>query len=227
MSDRLLRKKVWSKSLRLAHWGLAFSTLALLLSGFMVATGTAQTVQAYDFWINSVHMGAAPLLLLSLLLRAVLLIKGGVESRLSAMLRSVKASALVDMLKFYITLGKAPLPAYFAHNPLWVPLFIGFLLLLLLQALLGVLLYQDALRQISGLSLDSIFSLHQLLAPWILGFVMAHILLLFLHDWRGKRFEISAMLHGDKIFTVNKPEAIPGQPVSVVVQPPQRSASDD
>jgi len=226
MSERLIRKQVWPKSLRLAHWGMALSTLVLLASGFMVVTGSANTVQSYDFWINSIHMTAASVLLLSLLLRIWLLFRGGSESRLSSMLSSLKRQAVIDMLKFYVSLGKTPLPAYFAHNPFWIPLFIGFLLLLLLQALDGVLLYWDGLRHITGLSLDSLFSLHQTLVPWILGFVILHVLLVFVHDWRGKRFELSAMLHGDKIFTVEKQDKAVGQVSAVVVQPPSRAKSD-
>jgi Ni/Fe-hydrogenase 1 B-type cytochrome subunit len=106
-----------------------------------------------------------------------------------------------SMFLFYLSLGKMPLPKWYAHNPTWKPVYILFFAVLLLQILTG--LVRDNHPIVLGFYLPGV---HEFIASIILGFAVLHIAAVIIHDFKGTAADISAMINGHKIFVIQKPE---------------------
>jgi Ni/Fe-hydrogenase 1 B-type cytochrome subunit len=209
MNSGIVRRElVWSGRLRALHWMLAATTLLLLASGWMLSADYApQTTR-----LRSVHISAGVLLGLALMGRLILLIIGHGAERAQDFRTSM--AAVLGMLRFYVTAGRSPPPAYYAHNPLWGPLYLLLFALLTLQSASGLAWL------LAGAADPEYF----LAWPWLLGwtlpewhyagyrviaaFTFAHVFAVFLHDWKGTGAEISAMLSGHKIFIIRRPSDV-------------------
>ena len=207
-SGRVRREPVWSGRLRALHWALAASTLLLLVSGWLLSV----QVRPLPVNLRSMHVSAGVLLTLALMGRLILLLAG----RGTELLRDFRTTttAMLGMLRFYVTAGRSPLPAYYAHNPFWAPLYLLLLATLALQAASGLS------WQFAGAAGPEYF----LVWPWLFGwtlpewhyagyrviavFTFAHVFAVFLHDWKGTGAEISAMLSGYKIFIISLPSNV-------------------
>ncbi len=192
-STTVQRVPVWSGLLRLSHWLMAFSTLLLLATGWLLESVVEFQDASRDF-----HYLAAYALIGGLLLRLHLLFfDRGPGSWTALIPRREQVGAMLDMLRFYLSFGRWQLPGWYAHNPLWQPVYLVLLLLLALQALSGVV--TDAPYLIAGRSL----------ADWhgagavVIGYLVAlHVLAVFLHDLKGTGSDVSAMVNGHRIFVI-------------------------
>jgi Ni/Fe-hydrogenase 1 B-type cytochrome subunit len=106
------------------------------------------------------------------------------------------------VLKFYLTLGKAPLPKWYSHNPLWGPLYLLLFFFLILCSISGLILLKD-ISMIGALSLRD---LHHLSYIVIGTFTLLHIPAVFSHDLAGKGSDVSSMINGYRVFEVASPE---------------------
>ena len=207
--DTIHRTLVWSGKLRLAHWALALSTLVLIATGWLIPAAPSIVETASDW-----HYLAAAVFTAALVLRLWLLISDKKSAGLVALMPGKKsASGMVQMLRFYITLGKAPLPAWFAHNPLWAPIYLFAILTMLLLAATGMLMNGHPV-------LFNIYlpDLHTGLAGILSAFAIIHVITVFMHDVKGTGSDISAMVNGHRIFIAqktDKPEAGTVQHVSL------------
>ncbi len=219
------REPVWSGRLRALHWTLAVTTLLLLASGWVLsAEYTPLTAN-----LRSVHVSAGILLSLALAGRLILLVFGrGAEQA-----RDFRPAigAMLGMLRFYVTAGRAPPPAYYAHNPLWAPLYLLLLATLALQAASGLFWqfigatdpeYYQALPWLFGWTLSE---WHHAGYRIIGVFTLTHILAVGWHDWKGTGAEISAMLSGHKIFIIRRPSDV--LPVAWKKSPGPSDTKDD
>jgi Ni/Fe-hydrogenase 1 B-type cytochrome subunit len=195
MSEQITRVAVWSGRLRLVHWVIAGATLLLIATGWLIAEAPSLANAASD-----VHYMGASLLLFGLAVRLFLGFFGSGAERFQHMLPTgsewgaIKASAL-----FYLSVGKAPRPNWFAHNPLWKPLYLLLLLALAASALSGWLMTDMPL--LGRLYLPSV---HDWLAGFISVLTMAHVYSVVLQDARGQSADISAMLNGHRYFSVDR-----------------------
>jgi Ni/Fe-hydrogenase 1 B-type cytochrome subunit len=199
------RVRIWSTALRTSHWLMAVCALALLLSGWMPR---GETVAVSGSW-RDVHLTAGYVLAAVLLFRIALLFVGRTPTerwRDCLPLHRRQWLGMRDMLLFYISLGRAPLPAYYGHNPLWGPVYLFLFLVLSFGITTGVLITghdPQALLQMAATPWWLGWTLpewHAGLARVIGGFAAAHVLSVFLHDARGTASEISAMVNGHKVF---------------------------
>lgn len=101
------------------------------------------------------------------------------------------------MLRFYLTMGKAPQAKWYAHNPLWAPVYRLVLIILVVQALTGLLMETHPL--IWEFYLPSV---HDFSATVILVFACLNVITVVLHDAKGATANVSAMLNGYRIFIV-------------------------
>ena len=108
----------------------------------------------------------------------------------------------VAVLKYYFSLCRSPLPNWYAHNPLWGPLYLLLFLFFLIQILSGTL--QQSHPYIGMVNLHDV---HIIGAYVITGFSVVHLLAVFLHDLGGSGSDISAMINGHRIFILKKPVA--------------------
>ena len=195
MSEQIRRVLVWSGWLRLIHGGLALSTLVLIATGWLLAGSPTLADEA-----SFIHDLAASVLLASLLLRFFLAVAGKGPERFEHLLpRRSEFAAIRASLLFYLSLGRAPLPNWYAHNPLWKPLYLVLYLLLAMSALSGWIMPEFEL--IGRLYVPGF---HAWLADVITALVIAHLLCVVLQDIRGRSADISAMLSGYRFFVYER-----------------------
>ena len=194
-NDIIHRTLVWSSKLRAAHWLLALSTLVLIATGWLIPVAPS-IIDLTSDW----HYLAAAAFIAALLLRLWLLLIDKQSAGIAALMPGKQAlPAIGQMLRFYITLGKAPLPSWYAHNPLWAPIYLCSILIMLLLAASGLAMDEYPI-------LFSIYlpELHSTLASIFTIFVAAHVITVFMHDAKGTSSDISAMVNGHRIFVVQK-----------------------
>ena len=194
-NNTIYRTLVWSGKLRFAHWALTLSTLVLMATGWLIPAAPS-IVEITRDW----HYLAAAIFTTALVLRLWLLVNDKRSAGIIALMpRKKSVSGMAQMLRFYITLGKAPLPAWFAHNPLWAPIYLFAILIMLLLAATGVLMHEHP-------ALFNIYlpDLHTGLAGILSAFTLLHVISVFMHDAKGTGSDISAMVNGHRIFVVQK-----------------------
>ena len=188
---------VWSRWLRLSHWGLAISCIGLLSTGWLMDADPLLALNARDY-----HFMFAALLLPALLLRLYLLLFGKGTDRLDdCEPNRHKLEQALQVIHFYLTLGKAPLPKWFGHNPLWGPIYLLLFFMLLTTALSGILLLKG-FQFLAGISM---LDLHLVGYYFILVFTLLHIPAVFSHDLSNTSADISAMVNGHRTFEVENP----------------------
>ena len=195
MSEQIRRVLVWSGWLRLVHGALALSTLVLLATGWLIADSPTLAADA-----SFAHYLAASVLLAALLLRFFLGFAGKGAERFEHLLpRRSELAAIRASLLFYLSLGRAPLPNWFAHNPLWKPLYLVLYLLLAMSALSGWIMPE--IQLVGRLYVPGV---HAWLADPIAALVIAHLLCVVLQDIKGRSADISAMLSGYRFFVFER-----------------------
>jgi Ni/Fe-hydrogenase 1 B-type cytochrome subunit len=195
-ASNTVRVLVWSGWLRLTHWTLGLTSIGLLVTGWLMNSTPLMAQDAAE-----IHFMLSGLFLPALMLRLYLLFFGKGSDHLSSCepdLHRLSQAWLV--LKFYLTLGKAPLPKWFSHNPLWGPIYLALFFFMFLSAGSGLLL----LKEIPMLGALSLYDLHHLCYLVIACFTLLHILSVFSHDLAGTGSDISGMINGHRTFDVEK-----------------------
>ena len=194
--DNIRYVLVWSGWLRLCHWLIAVGVLFQIVSAWALALDEAN----YVFWLDW-HLIAGQIILMTLVFRVILLFipvssnwPGSSNWRAFIPERS-QFKAMLQMIKFYISFARFPLPNWYAHNPFWLLIY-PVLFLVLAGCGISGLLY-DSPHTIFG---QAMFELHGALASLIVIFTIAHIGAVFLHDLKGKGAFISAMVNGYRYF---------------------------
>lgn len=177
---------------------MALSVFALLLTGWLFDHSADLYQGLLDY-----HYIAGYILITALLIRLPLLLLGkGSEHLRDLWPRAEQRRAAVATLRFYLSGARAPLPRWYAHNPLWGPLYLALFLVLSVCALTG--LAYDAAPSLGALSAAE---LHRDAAVAIAVLVVAHIATVVLHDLRGTASDVSAMINGHRIFLVEPLQA--------------------
>ncbi len=190
VNESIQRVAIWSGRLRFAHWLMASASIVLLLSGWLSPRAPALAVPLRD-----AHVIAGYGLVLALLLRGYLLLFGRAAEHLRDLLpRGLQLRAAGQTLRFYLSLGRAPLPAWYAHNPFWSPLYLVLLAMLSWQALTGL-----ALEHVFDAGLRS-WRWHTALAEPIAIVIALHVAAVFVHDLKGSGGDTSAMISGYRCF---------------------------
>lgn len=189
---------IWSGWLRAAHWLIALGVLFELFSAWTLAQGALDP----GFW-RDWHVMAGQLVGLALLLRIALLFVPGSSHWRALVPKRTQWWAMAQTLKFYLSLTRTPLPAWYAHNPLWAPVYL--LVLPLLAVCLASGFFYGASGTVAG---QSPAALHAVLGEALAVFSLFHVLTAALHDWKGEGALISALLSGKRYFHVNRQQRI-------------------
>ena len=206
---QIKRLLVWSKPLRVCHWAMTLAVLVLLLTGWLIRWAPERADQVRDY-----HYLGAALLLAALAARLWLLFAGKGGERLHDLLPNRhRWGQALEVLRSYLTLGKLPLPRWYTHNPLWGPLYLLLFAVLLAQAISGLALL-DQVTLVAGVSLRS---LHYWGYLFLLAFTLLHVVAVFFHDAKGSGDDLSGMVNGHRLFTIEplqvepttKPKVIP------------------
>jgi Ni/Fe-hydrogenase 1 B-type cytochrome subunit len=193
--NEIQRIPVWSRALRIAHWVMAVAVLVLIVTGWRMESDPLSASSLLDD-----HFLAAAILIPAFLLRLYLLFFGTGTDHISDCepdMNRLRSAAAV--LKYYFSLGRSPLPNWYAHNPLWGPLYLLLFLFLLIQILSGTLQQSHPY-----LGMVNLHDIHTIGAYVISVFTVLHILAVFVHDLGGSGSDISAMINGHRIFILKK-----------------------
>ena len=189
---------VWSSLVRTLHWAMALGVATLVASRWLIL----RAPEELGAGAAEVHRNMGYLLLAALAARVYLLLFGhGGEQWRDFVPWPPQHRAAGQMLRFYLTLGRSPLPAYYAHNPLWGPIYLALFAVLAAQGVTGLL---------------GLMAWHRPGLPVVTGFVALHVLTSFLHDWKGGGADVSAMINGHRVFVVKRPDATGQAGVHVV-----------
>ncbi len=184
------RVAVWSRGVRLAHWLMAAGVLGLLATGYLLHRFPGQQAEL-DY-----HYLTGYLLVAGLAVRVYLLLFGRAEAHWRALMPDAGSGrAALAMLRFYLSLGRFPLPRWYAHNPLWGPIYLLIFGVLIAQVVTGLGVGEYWLAE------EPALSWHTVGAQVILGFAILHILAVFLHDLYGTGSDCSAMINGHRTFS--------------------------
>ncbi len=195
-ATQVTRVNIWSRWLRISHWLIAVSSLGLMASGYLMKQQILDSPSAQDL-----HYMLSAVLLPALLVRLYLLFfSKGTDHFTDCEPDRHRLSQAWEVIKFYLTLGKAPLPKWYSHNPLWGPLYLAFYFILVLNAISGLALINEA----PFLFNLSMIDLHRLTYLIIAGFTALHILAVFSHDMGGTSSDISGMINGYRIFELKQ-----------------------
>jgi Ni/Fe-hydrogenase 1 B-type cytochrome subunit len=153
---------------------MGISCLGLIGSGYLISIQAIPITTMQD-----IHYLFGALLLPGFLIRIYLLLFGKGTDHISDCEPDIhRLTQAWQVAKFYLTLGKAPLPNWFSHNPLWGPIYIGLFFILLLSIVSGYALLND-MQFIFGVVM---VDLHQLTYVIIAWFSLLHIVAVFVHD---------------------------------------------
>lgn len=193
MQETIRHVLVWSGWVRLTHWLIAAGVLFTFASAWAIGLGAAD----YAFW-RDWHLIVGQLLIIAVVARGILLFILPGSAHWRALLPDrAQWEGAKQMLLFYLSFARAPLPNWFAHNPLWRQVYPLVWLVLLACAFSG--LYYNTSSTFLGLSM---FGWHAALASILLGFSVLHVLAVFLHDLKGKGAGISGIISGYRYFHV-------------------------
>lgn len=193
LQENIRHVLVWSGWVRLTHWLIACGVLFLFASAWALELGASD----YEFW-RDWHMICGQMVLLAVVGRLILMfILPGSAHWTSFLPDRAQLAAMGQMVKFYLSFARFPLPNWYAHNPFWRQLYPLILLILLGCAFAGM--FYNAPYTFLGFSM---FKLHGGLADTVLFFVIAHVIAAFLHDLKGRGASISGMISGYRYFHV-------------------------
>lgn len=193
-TDKITREEVYSLSQRLTHWFIALAVCFELVSAWLIQHSNVDVVAWFDW-----HVMIGQVLLLALAYRVFLLLRPGSGHWRLLLPTREQRHVVLQTLKFYLSLGRLNCPAWYAFNPVWQPLYLLMILVMLLAALTGFFIGSYVFPL--GFSMPQ---LHGFFSTLILGFIVLHTLFVFIHDARGQGAQISAMLNGFKYFHVKK-----------------------
>jgi len=196
MSNDIKRVAIYSTAQRVTHWLIAGGTTFLLLSAWLVQHSDVNAIVWLDW-----HIMIGQALSLVLAYRVYLLsVPGSGHWRLLIPTREQRHIVL-QTLKFYASLGRLPCPDWYAFNPVWQPLYLVVIIVMILTTITGYL--TGNLLFLSNFSMPE---LHAFFARIILYFTLAHLAFSILHDIKGSGAQISAMLNGYKYFQIKQVE---------------------
>jgi Ni/Fe-hydrogenase 1 B-type cytochrome subunit len=188
--ENIRRVLVWSVWLRLSHWVIAGGVLFQFVSAWAIEHDEAGAT----YWLDW-HIITGQVILIALAMRVTLLFFPGSGNWRAFIPEKAQVQAMVQMIKFYLSFARFPLPSWYAHNPLWLPIY-PVLYIILAGCSVSGLLYNSAHVFFSS----PMFELHAALAGLIATFTVFHIATVFLHDLKGKGAFISAMVNGFRYF---------------------------
>ncbi len=186
---------IWSGWLRGLHGLMIVALLVLALTGWLLTQA-----QLHNAVFLQWHQIANSVLAVSLLIRIILLLVGkGAEHIKSFFNQGLPLKQVKDLLAFYLTLGKRPLPSWFSRSVLWAFLYLLMYLLMLFSIISGLLMPQRDM--LLGWVL---YDLHQQIAIFLLWIIALHIVTAIFHDVKGENSNVSAMLNGHRIFIIEQ-----------------------
>lgn len=210
MAEQIRRVPVWSGRLRLAHWVMAVGSVALLGTGWLIEAAPSLAFAAVDY-----HYLAAGAFTLGFGLRLWLGVFGDGPERFEHLLLSAsEIRGVRESLVFYLSFGKAPMPGWYAHNPLWKSLY---LVLFLLFG--GLVLTGWMMPNVPLIGRVYLPTMHAGLSSITAMLLALHLFSVVLQDYRGQSADASAMLSGNRYFDIDHGGLVKPEVTEVSIRP--------
>lgn len=232
MATEVRRVLVWPGVVRATHWAMVISLLVLMPTGWLLTTGLIAGDELYELLRHRLHEPAGHVLAVALAVRLVYLAVGGnrVTGWRALVPTGPQLAALRESLRFYSALGRGQLPAYYAHNPFWAPLYLVFFALVSVATATGIALEFPFVRSVAHVDEPAALALHGRLLEWIVAWCAFHVAAAILHDWRGQGSDTSALISGYRIFPLSRDVAAGPRGANVRIEdigrPAPRAAQD-
>lgn len=201
MKTEYYQQLVWPLSVRLIHWIFALAVVVLLVTGWLLGSGMVLNPGLHEVLRNSLHIPAGQITAAALFGRLLLLaLMPGVQGWRALLPTEANRVARGEMFRFYLAFGRRKSPGFYAHDPVWALVYPLLFLLLAVQVMTGFGITSQGLRQFSGWSIDGLASWHARVAVMVAWIAGLHVASVLLREIRGKGYEVSAMLHGHRVF---------------------------
>jgi Ni/Fe-hydrogenase 1 B-type cytochrome subunit len=209
---------VWQYPLRLFHWGMVISIVALSFTGYYIHDPFIIGQVKYPFlmgWFRFVHETFGMILIALFLLRMALFFQGNswVGWRRYVPLRIAQWKEMVNVAKFYLFINPRPV-ARIGHNAMAAFAYVGIYGLMALELITGLVLYTNLghngfLRAIVGwipalINVQNLRLIHFFLMFVFLAFAVFHIHLSMLISKEEKRGLMDSIFIGWKVVPVDE-----------------------
>jgi len=216
MSDNFKRIYIWSGWFRLSHLLIGLTTLLLLATGNLIQYSPALEMVSAD-----IHNYCAGFFLAGLFIRIILMFIGKPHERLSYLIpKAAERMVMLKTLRFYVLLGKARLPNWYAQNPFWKPFYLCIYVVLIGLLISGYVMNNGGF--LWGLPPQTI---HTLASNILLVFSLLHIFTVVWHDYKGEGSDVSAIINGIRTFTIEKPPEANSNSQAVKFTPMNKKSS--
>lgn len=191
--------RTWDPLTRFLHWGMMLSLMALLVTGGILWNFWKEMPNPMRWQMDVWHFAFGYAFAIMLLARIIWLFAGPPIARWRNMvpITPEQRRALRETLASYLSGGRKPV-SWHGHNPVAGPVYLGYFVLAAVQVGLGLALSRmpEAVREHSPLLRWHVWGFFLLTA-----FVIVHIIMVVVHEIIGRSNLVSAMIHGQEIFT--------------------------
>jgi len=209
---------VWQYPLRLFHWGMVLSIVALSFTGYYIHDPFIIGQMKYPFlmgWFRFVHETFGMLLLALFIVRMAMFFIGNswVGWRRNLPLRAAQWIEMVKVAKFYLFINPRPV-SRIGHNAMAAFAYICIYALVAFEVITGLVLYTNLghngfLRAIVGwipglINVQNLRLIHFCLMFVFLAFAVFHIHLSMLISREEKRGLIDSIFVGWKVIPVDE-----------------------
>lgn len=198
---------VFPKGVRIAHWGWALAVIFLLISGFFLHNDFLIKKEYEDNFVEF-HEFFGYILLISILFRLVLLLKGVKPNYLT--LKGISGDILSESFRNHLKLFSKELPRPEIRNPFARIAYVSIFTVLFVQAFIGfgMVGYHEKELPWSLISFivpvlggkHNAHFIHYVIGIFIFLFLLFHLFMVSFYDIRYKNGEISSIVNGIKRF---------------------------
>ena len=191
-------RRVWDPVLRILHWWIAITVLIqIALGSFLLAEEGLGLAEKGEQGLVTIHASVGYLFGGGILARILwlFLAPGSGSWRDILPVSTNQRRTLLATIGFYLRGFRGNAPFYRAHNPLAGVVYAGFFLIAAAQAVTGASLFTG------GENLGETWETIHEIGFWLIAvFVVAHLLMVAVHEIHERRSLVSAMVHGRKMF---------------------------
>ncbi|MGL5318353.1 MAG: Ni/Fe-hydrogenase, b-type cytochrome subunit [Bacteroidales bacterium] len=208
---------VWELPVRIFHWVNAFCITFLVITGFLIAFPISITqgegAQQIGYWFGYTrfaHLTLGIIFILNFLVRIYWFFAGNAYAKWNTYIPLTKRQwkGIIDTIKVDVFL-LSPKPIYdIGHNSLAATTYFGIFILMIVQAVTGLAMWAPSsdypgAEPLEGLLLQMggffiVRNLHYVVMWFFIFFVVAHVYLVFYHDYIERNGVASSIIGGWK-----------------------------